>query len=286
MRRMGALTIALVILIGIVGPALAQGPVNLVRNPSFEGTYATQDGKSTIIVAPEWRGFWKDGGSLPDWAQGGASPGPIRQPEYKAATLAVDIRRVRTGATAQCLFTFYGVMLGGVQQTVSVTKDASYQGGAYVQAWTDDSNDPCRTKGQMVATVGIDPYGGTDPWARRVIWSDWQDANPGCGKWFEIKSPVVTAEAGQVTVFYLFQHRWSLQHGDAYTEDAWLREVTNGTSPTPVPTTTPCSACPVCPAITPCPTPVPGGTCICNCEIDYNKINDLIINRPPVRWPR
>lgn len=224
---------------------------NLLRNPSFEGTFAVQDGKGTIIMAPEWGGYWKDGGSLPDWAQGGASQGPIRQPEYKASTLSVDPRRVRTGASAQCLFTFYGVMLGGVQQTVDVTKGASYQAGFFAQAWTDNSDDPCTTKGQMIATVGIDPYGGSDPWARRVIWADWQDANPGCNKWLEIKSPVAVAQNARITVFHLWQHRWSFKHGDAYEEDAWLRELASATAPCPIQTP--------CPLATLVPSPTPGG---------------------------
>lgn len=242
-----------------------------LANPGFEGHYAVQDGKTTVLVAPHWRGFWKDGGSLPDWAQQGASSGPIRQPEYKAATLTVDPRRVRSGSTAQCLFTFYGVMLGGVQQTVAAQAGQWYQAGFQVQAWTDGSDDPCRSTGQMVAAVGIDPKGGEDPWARRVVWSDWQDANPGCGRWFEVKSPVVQAQAGQVTVFVLAQHRWALKHGDLYVDDAWLRQVQMAGD---------CPQCPACPEPTPC---VPG-------SVDYAQIraivHDELLNREPVRWPR
>lgn len=237
-----------------------------LANPSFEGDYAVQDNKTTIIVAPHWRGFWKDGGNLPDWAQQGASSGPIRQPEYKAATLAVDARRVRSGSSAQCFFTFYGVMLGGVQQTVAAQAGSWHQAGFQVQAWTDGSDDPCKTTGQMVATVGIDPLGGADPWARRVVWADWQDANPGCGKWNEIKSPVVQAQGAQVTVFLLAQHRWSLKHGDLYIEDAWLHQVSMSGD---------CPDCPVCPEPTPCPV---CPDCPAGGTVDYARIEQIVID--------
>jgi len=157
-------------------------------------------------------------------------------------------------------------MLGGVQQTVAVTKGQTYQAGAWVQAWTSSTDDPCKNDGQMIATVGLDPYGGSDPWAQRVIWQEWRDANPGCGQWFEVVSPVVKAESDHVTFFVRFQHRWALKHGDGYLEDAWLREVQAGTCPEcpACPTPTPCPDCPACPD---CPTqPVD-----CLTQEEYNE---------------
>ena len=57
----------------LAGRAAAQGPVNLLENPSFEGASQAQDGINELQVVPPWRvGYKQSQCKLPDWALAGS----------------------------------------------------------------------------------------------------------------------------------------------------------------------------------------------------------------------
>ena len=208
---------------------------NLLVNPGFEGEYHAQDGDGPIQVADGWRAFWWPRDTLPLWAVSGGSSGPIRRPEFKALPRSIDAGRVLEGEQSQCFFAFYSVMLAGVMQTVNAPFGAWVRATVHAQTWTSKNDDPKQSTGEMNVTVGIDPTGGTDPWARRVQWSDWQAPAYTWGFWRIIESPVVEVDDDRVTVFIMAHHKWAVKHGDLYLDSAILEEVDlGGVTPPPV----------------------------------------------------
>jgi len=244
-------------------------PANLLDNPSFEGDYYPFHGIGNLQVAESWGAMWWPRGELPLWAVSGGSDGPIRRPEYKPLPLEVDSGRVRTGERSQAFFTFYGVLLGGVYQTVPVPADSFLQASVWAQTWTSAFDDPSQSTGEMYVTVCVDPAGGTDPWARRVQCADWQAPSYERGEFRIVASPVVQAEGARVTVFILAHHKWSIKHGDMYIDDAAL-VVTDASGE--------CPTCPECPACPPCE---PGTTE----PVDYDRIADIFRDVWREMWP-
>lgn len=250
----------------------AQQDANLLRNPSFEGTYIYQDGIPEVRVAPEWRAYWKDSlACLPDWVVPGGSPaGLVKRPEYRYSSLPLDPRRVRSGQKSQIAFVTYGVNLAGVyQQVPGLTGNPVVRAGAWMQSWASAENDPTKNEGgDMFATICIDPRGQADPWARRVQCAEWQWVPPSgsgtTGEFAYVRSPEVRADGGQVTVFILWMGRWAVRHNDVYVDDADLQIVgTTGPTATPYPTYTPR------PTYTPYPTYTPGAP---GTGVDYERI--------------
>ena len=199
---------------------------NLLVNPGFEGPAHSQDGIGEIQVVDGWRAFWKDAQPImPDWAISGGDPRTIKRPEWKPLPKEVDAARVHTGVQSQCLFSYSGILLAGVQQTVDVDVGDWVQGSIYAQSWSSEENDPnVNYKGDMYVAVGIDPMGGDNPWARRVLWSDWRFAPPrgASVRWARAVSPVVQAINGTVTMFVLGDGRWATRHNDLYLDSAEL----------------------------------------------------------------
>lgn len=236
-----------VLLLAVFIPSVQAQTSNLLVNPSFEGVYYDQDNIDQIKVANGWRAFWKqDLLAMPDWALSGNDHRYVKRPEYKPLSLSIDAGRVRSGQLSQCLFATYGVLIAGVQQTVSIKEGAWYQASAYVQSWSSTKGDPTKNEGgDMYAVVGIDPYGGTSPWSRRVLWGDWVYVPPkGETAQFALtSSPVVQARSDRVTVFILGDGRWATVHNDLYIDDANLVEVSLGVTPVPTPVPAPPGEC-------------------------------------------
>jgi LysM repeat protein len=78
------------------------------------------------------------------------------------------------GDNSQKYFTFYTIHEAGLYQVVSgVTPGQRLRFSAYMEAWSSAHNDPFRSEGQptMGMQVGIDPFGGNNPWSANIIWS-------------------------------------------------------------------------------------------------------------------
>ena len=239
--------------------------VNLLLNPSFEGTYTVRNNAGEVQVAPDWSPWWSEGlREIPGMEGGSASTIPTARPEYKPLPVSVDAYRVHSGNTAQCWFSFSRVNYAGIYQQVPATVDKTYRFGVWAQAWSsNDDGAPHTSPGELYISLGIDPDGGSWWKSRAIAWSQWQ---PVTNVYQRFVSLPIVAQKPMLSVWIASGVKWALKHGDIYVDDAECWEV--AAAPTPEPE----------------PEPEPGT------GINYDWIAQIVrqelVDRPPVKWPR
>jgi len=191
-------------------------------NSGFEDGFSAYDDIAELKVADGWIPWWDE---------------DARRPEFKAATLDIDPRRVRSGNSAQQWFTLYDTHTAGIYQRVSgipVGKTLVFE--AWVQAFSSNADDFDQSNGRYRMRIGIDPYGGIDPESPDVVWSNDGSAIQPYDSYFylQVETP---ARSDRVTVFVWGQAEWALKHNDAYVDDTRLYAVDGDGDPpsTPVP---------------------------------------------------
>jgi LysM repeat protein len=186
-------------------PALAQD--NLLQNPGFDGAMVPGSG-----------------GAVPaGWAVWGG-------PESDKETLSA---LTRSAPNSWRLRKEFGAYTGGGRQTVAVQPGATYRFSIYAMIWTcDDEQFACRndqgtysdTSSNGVVRIGIDPDGGTDPFAGDVVWSGY--AQPFTWSVFQLLQIEATASGSQMTVFTYYSSSVPMRYHDAFWDDASLVMVT------------------------------------------------------------
>jgi hypothetical protein len=73
--------------------------------------------------------------------------------------------------------------------------------------------------------VGIDPTGGTNPYAPTVVWGKGAHIY---NAYYQVPAVETTALADRVTVFLRSRTLWPFKHNDAYWDDVLLQEVSWG----------------------------------------------------------
>jgi len=213
---------------------------------------------NTVQVPIGWKGWWltpnNDHGSSDYYSNHPANcyedapEGCIawHNPEYRDAKgTQIGPSRVRSGTNAQKYFTFWSTHQAGLLQTVSVPPGSTVRFDAYMHAWSSNTDmselDPktFASKGQtsMHMKVGIDPYGGDDPWSPNVVWSPEHDSYDNWG-YYEVRA---VAASDKVTVFTHSMPEKAMKHNDVYVDDAELVVVDGATAFSP-PSTAPNSA--------------------------------------------
>lgn len=214
---------------------------NLLTNPGFDGTYSsfipqTEEQLAscpwgicgTANVPVGWYPFWI--GQRPEnvWWEN-------KMPEYKPACPADIVpcpfmNRVKGGQQALQYFNFEGTNTAGVWQKVTVPNNARLTFSAWGQAWSTDTDEPISILPTSVdMRIGIDPLGGTNPFAGNIVWSPTQ--NPyDAYSFFEVQA---TAQGSSVTVFLLAKPAEMRRHNDFYWDEASL-VVTGQGAPAPV----------------------------------------------------
>jgi LysM repeat protein len=235
---------------------LADGP-NLLQNPGFEAPFVKQCcqtdlnvyGPNTPIdevqVAHGWLAWWLQPDSSPEFPSSCPSCASWHRPEWREANCGnEDCRlRIHTGDNAQKYFTYYSVHEAGMfQQVGGITPASRLRFSAYMQAWSTHSDyGPSSGQQSMGMRVGIDPFGGTNPFSPSIIWSPVSDVYDAWG----LYTVEAVARAGTVTVFTRSLPHYAFQHNDIYVDDASLVVVgASGTSPNtggnpPAPTAVP-----------------------------------------------
>lgn len=158
-------------------------------------------------------------------------------------------QRHRSGAAAAYTFTWRRIHEGGLLQQVVVTPGARLRFSAYTHAWIgDDAHPPtwslpgygalawpAGTPGlnddrrSVMQSVGIDPTGGTDPYAPTVLWSPgWHIFNAYRVEPLAIEA---VATASLVTVFLRSSTLWPVIHNDVAWDDCALTVVESGPEP-------------------------------------------------------
>ena len=278
-RQLAGLLVSILICAAIAGsatPAMGQqGATNLLVNGDFEAWdwsnagFPFQDGIPEVQVAEGWRAFYVDRAPA-----GVPMPDNWKRPEFRDVKALEYPNRVHSGALAQKYFTFGGQHMAGIYQQVgNITPGTRLRFSIYMQTWScvpaaeqwnlcptgHLSNSPSR----MHTRVGIDPFGGVDPWSPNVVWSPEREAHD---QWTQFQVEAV-AGASTVTVFTYSNPNWSDHvfrvHNDVYIDDGSLIALNQvAVTPTPSqpeeppesePTGTPDPSLPT-------PTPAPTGT--------------------------
>jgi LysM repeat protein len=248
---LGALLLALVPLAVMAAPP--QQGENLLNNPSFEGPYSPWNGVSQIQMPASWTPWWAEAAEGdPEWKH--------HRPEWKPDEGQYYPNRVHSGERALQWHKSYATFQSGAYQQVSVPENAQLRFSAYGQAWSCDDWNQCsdatsHDPANMAMRIGIDPTGGTNPWAPSVVWSGWGNPLDAWG-YFAVEA---TAQGGVVTVFLYSNPDWPKQNQDVYYDDASLVVIGDAPPPAAAPDEAqpPAAAAeaPAAPAVTATPRP-------------------------------
>lgn len=220
-------TLSGLLLFSLQGTAQAQSG-NLLVNPGFDGPYAafipqTAEQQAscpagicqTAQVPNGWYPFWIGQTAEDEWWEN-------KMPEYKPVCPngpCPFMNRVKGGEQALQYFNFEGTNTAGVWQRVTVPANARLTFSAWGQAWSSDQDDPVSINPTSVnMRVGIDPLGGSSPFAAGVVWSTPQNPYDAYA-YFEVQA---AAQGETVTVFLLAQPAEMRKHNDFYWDEASL----------------------------------------------------------------
>jgi LysM repeat protein len=249
----------------------AQAPgQNLLTDGDFETpNWRSQAGINELVIAPGWRAWYVDIGRIQPYVKKPSNcdtSDPAcywMRPEFNSADFDAFPNRVHSGFHAQKYFS-YGRMheAGLYQQVIGVQPGATLRFSIFMQAWQCSKPEDCGENGsrsdapaEMHLRVGIDPYGGTDPFSANIVWSP---EKPAFDHWTPF-SVLAQAKGGAVTVFTHSRAEWDWPrtNNDVYLDDASLTVVGEGTSqPGATSAATQLTGTPE-PTITPANTPTP-----------------------------
>ncbi|CAG0936611.1 Muramidase-2 [Thermoflexales bacterium] len=207
---------------------------NLITNPGFEGAFVAQDDKTS--VGQGWTAWWIPWfEGQPEWS--------YHHPDFIASAPCGSVcdHRIHSGGNAQRIFQYFGTYMAGVYQRVNVTSGSDVRLTAFGQSWSSTTEQPQNVSNggtSMHLRVGIDPWGGTNPYDARIVWSSEADA---LDSWQQF-SVYARAQSAQVTVFLYAAPDDARRKNEVYWDDAVL-EVLNGdlaaTAQATYPTATP-----------------------------------------------
>lgn len=211
----------------------------LICRPGQAPVMETRD---NIFTPCQWKAWFYH---TPDAPQ----PDRYDQPEVRDAWKSGDPRRVHSGEKGILLFTFWRKHWAGFFQQVQVTPGTHLRFEAWGHAWSNwnegpHPDDPRWSEGAHVGyevvalregtaglddadrnftfSVGIDPTGGTDPFADTVVWGESYHVYNGYCRQLSVEA---TAKAATVTVFLQSKTLWGYKHNDAYWDDATLVQI-------------------------------------------------------------
>jgi hypothetical protein len=209
---------------------------NLLVDGDFEAPapWPWQDGIGEVQVGPGWRAWYLD--VAPSYVQVPANCLDSKQryhcywmrPEFRDNVLASFENRVRSGMRSQKYFSFGRMHEAGLYQRVGgITPGSTVRFSIYIQAWQCYEIDKCGKNGthsdapaDMHLRVGIDPYGGDNPFSSNIVWGPEQEA---FDRWVEF-AVETQAQADTVTVFTHSRAEWGWARveNDVYLDDASL----------------------------------------------------------------
>ncbi len=203
---LGMVLFALAIFAAPAWAASVQQDANLLTNPSFEGGTYDQVADGVTHVPNGWVAWWSTASGL-------------YKPAYE---IEQHPPHVRDGSSAARYYTAYTNHDAGLYQQVNVTAGTTYRFVAWGFIWS--TNDPVvgtPSTADSNLRIGIDPKGGTDPFASSVIWSGAVSARDTYQK-FTVEAK---AEASKITVFLRNTTLWPMARNDAFWDDTALRAV-------------------------------------------------------------
>lgn len=209
----------------------------MLLNPGMEGitrpggwtrdTFTGQE-YGEIFVPEGWVAFWKEGLPVPHDPQNTVGYGRPEMQVIQKVPPFLNPPRIHSGDWSLKYFTFYRIHDAGIYQTVTVPNNARLRASFWAHAWSSQLDDPFHSdqtteddRENFTFTVGIDPTGGTDPWADSVVWGEGAHIYDTFAQ-----VPVeVVAQGTQVTVFIRSQVLWPFKHCDSYVDDVILEVI-------------------------------------------------------------
>lgn len=197
-------------------------PITLA-NPHLDQGFRNYDDIPELSVARGWTPWWLQG------TEQQTSEGYYKRPEYKPETI-----RFLSGGTGQKFFTTFGTHDAGMCQTVDVPKGVMLYLTAQVQYYSLHTDGKGGGYGMQ---VGIDPWGGTDPWSTDIVWGEWhgQDDPDGWdGRTWKQVTTKAMSHVAQVTIHLRGTCRFRAKHNDSYWDEiALFAEVADEPPPEP-----------------------------------------------------
>ncbi len=220
---------------------------NLLVGGDFEAPapWPWQDGVGEVQVGPGWRAWYLD--VAPDYVKTPANCTDSKEkyhcywmrPEFRDNVAASFENRVRSGFRSQKYFSFGRMHEAGLYQRVGgIQPGSTVRFSIYIQAWMCYDIDKCGMNGirsdapdNMHLRVGIDPYGGDNPFSPNVVWAPEKEA---FDRWVEF-AVETQALADTVTVFTHSRPEWGWARpsNDVYLDDASLLVVQPGPATRP-----------------------------------------------------
>ena len=251
MNRTKTAIAVLVLLCALAVQVGAQG--GALVNPSFEDGFTVRESQE-VEVANGWDYSYISGDDRQCRA-------PCYRPEFKPESEIV------VSGKAQRWFTTFARQYAAIHQSVNVEAGQWYTFACRVYVISEPD-------GQQAVFVGANPW-NAGPFDRTMIWGQQQPW--GAYRQWHTASVTFQAFGGRVRVAVGSNNNYPTKNNAAYVDNCSLvRADGSGPQPTPVPTQPP-------PTPLPCPTCVPGGS---SCVVDYDRIQNIVADRPPVRWPR
>jgi hypothetical protein len=229
---------------------------NLLRNGGFEEDWGTESSHRCRVFPVGGTPYETDVGNIftpsgwTTWYK--HEPGEWDQPEVRDAWITSDPARVHEGQKAMLLFTFSRKHHAGFYQQVQVAPGTQLYLRAAAHSWSNHSDtaqpdvyphpdDPRWSEGAGVGynnfyalegepglddgarnfafSIGIDPTGGSDPFADTVVWGDGAHIY---NAYAEVPPVETVAQGDTVTVFLRSRTLWPFKHCDAYWDDVEL----------------------------------------------------------------
>jgi hypothetical protein len=203
-------------------------PGNRLLNSGFEEAFLVP-GRADEVVASGWSAWYETYPGV---------RGLNYAPRYQALRLDRDgPDRVQAGMWAQGVATENATHVGGLYQKVEVPPKSQVLARAVVRAWSSDGED-ARTSdppGLYVASLGIDPLGGSNANSARLLWTRPVTVTDA---WTPLVLDV-PVEGPTVTLFLRGIAVRILAHHEARWDSACLAVIGAAGEPTPSPTPRP-----------------------------------------------
>jgi hypothetical protein len=205
---------------------------NRLRNPDFEeGSWDVNfTGVAVNEINPpkEWIAWWKKGGLPIPWD-------PQNPVGYETVEMLVihkempfiDPPRIHYGEYSVKMFTQWAIHLAGLYQRIVGVEIGDWcEFWGWAHAWSTNEDYPYESDQEdledianFTFQVGIDPFGGTDPFSDQIMWGEGRNIYDAFGAIASIK---VQAQANEITVFVRSSVRWRFKHCDAYLDNFHL----------------------------------------------------------------
>ncbi|UCC63393.1 MAG: hypothetical protein JSV36_22145 [Anaerolineae bacterium] len=232
--------------------------MSILRNGNFEADWAEEQSHRCLVFPADGPPVAREIGNIftpPGWTVWFRhEEGVWSQPECRDARSS-DPDRMHSGDKGFLLFTFFRKHDAGLMQQVNVEPGARLRFSAWAHAWSNhqDPGQPDKfphpdksrwSEGagfdpffalagtsddaniqNFTFWVGVDPTGGTDPFAASVVWGKGAHIY---NAFHEVPEVQTVALVDTVTVFMRSQTLWRFKHNDAYWDDAALTVTIEG----------------------------------------------------------